>query len=156
MTKANTTYPNRKNAKRLPKPIRSESSKICSLAKQYYVDFDLAKAAVRSRLSLPEAKLLATDPRFEWQLQEHLETVTEEDLVTREQIIVGLKREAYRYGDDATSASRTAAFTKLATLMGFDKPIDINLNVKKAPTINLTLKGKVDKNNPKLAEVIDV
>lgn len=128
---------------------RTYNQKLVLLAKQYFVDFDERAAAKRSRISLEEASIIMDDPRFMMQLQEYIETVDQDDIITRNEILAALKKEAFSMRADSTSASRITALRELAKLLGMELPSKSELQIAGTPVINLTLNGTQSSITPK-------
>lgn len=59
-------------------------------------------------------------------LSEHLD---EEKLVTRGEIVMGIKREANHYGDDGSSSARVKAWATLAKIKGMEAPTKVQAEV---------------------------
>jgi phage terminase small subunit len=60
------------------------------------------------------------EPYTQWYLAKFLATCEDSAIITRTQVLLGLREEAFNKGDDASSLSRIAAFRALAKMMGWE------------------------------------
>lgn len=111
--------------------------RLTRLAKQYVIDFDIIKACARADLDWDDVKHAERDPFFISLVQELVETIDPDIVVSRQEILLGLKREAL-HADKA--AARVNAWGKLATLTGMELPDPKKKDASSLPpTINITL-----------------
>lgn len=111
--------------------------RLTRLAKQFVIDFDIMNACARADLDWEDVKDAERDPFFISLVQELVETIDPDIVVSRQEILLGLKREAL-HADKA--AARVNAWGKLATLTGMELPDPKKKDAASAPpTINITL-----------------
>ena len=88
---------------------------------EYLYDFSARKAWVRAGLAESTAQ-----KAYEWlrtgyvqsKIKEMIELMDEEEIMTRKEILMGIKREAHAFGPDANSATRTGALKLMAQMRG--------------------------------------
>jgi hypothetical protein len=111
--------------------------RLTRLAKQYVIDFDLTQACARADLDWDDAKDALREPFFVSLVQELLEQIEPDLIVSRQEVLQGLKREAL-HADKA--ATRVSAWNSLAKLMGMELPDPSKKDGSNTPpTINITL-----------------
>lgn len=111
--------------------------RLTRLAKQYIIDFNLPKACARADLEWADVRHAEREPFFIALVQELLESVEPDLIVSRQEVLQGLKREAL--GADK-AAARVQAWNSLARLMGMELPDPAKKDASsQAPTINITL-----------------
>ena len=123
---------------KLTVPDRKRKLEALRLAKEYVVDFSLPKAANRCSMTLEWARKLFKEPLFDQAVVEWINSMEEDLVISKNEILMGLKQEAYDRLE-GTPQTRIAAFKELARLMGFDPAQEHNLHVAGDPIINLTL-----------------
>lgn len=69
------------------------------------------QAAIKGRKML-------TEPYVQALLTSYLDALEEDEIVSRKEILAGLKREANHFGEDATHSARVTAWSKLAATKG--------------------------------------
>lgn len=120
---------------------RRKAWAILRLVREYVIDFNLENAAMRCEMEYAEAKKLEREALFQSSLQEHIETLSAEDVISRQEILMALKREAFNTGPSGSAATRIAALKELARLLNMEPeqknaaggtPI-ININLTPAP-----------------------
>lgn len=111
---------------------------ILRLAKEYLIDFNIRNAAARAEMDVGQAKLYEKEDLFITTVQELIEAIDPEVVITRSEVLMALKREAFNTSVEATPMSRIAALRELAKLTGMELPTKHELNLN-APIINLTL-----------------
>ncbi len=70
------------------------------------------------------------EPYTQYILDQYLRTAEDEALITRQQIIASLNREANNFGLDSSGASRVSALGKLAKILGMEidrKQVDVRV-----------------------------
>lgn len=111
--------------------------RLTRLAKQYIIDFNLPKACARADLEWTDVRHAEREPFFISLVQELLESVEPDLIVSRQEVLQGLKREAL--GADK-AAARVQAWNSLARLMGMELPDPSKKDASSLPpTINITL-----------------
>lgn len=111
--------------------------RISKVAKEYIIDFDLVKAVARAGCDWNLCKRLEKDPTFIATVQELIDTIDPDIVVSRQQLLMQLKREAY---DPANRGSeRIAALGMLAKLLGMELQTDSAKAANAAPVVNITL-----------------
>ncbi len=124
-------------------PLRSRTdlkiavhhTRMLRLAREYMVDYDLARAAARANIPWDDAKFAQRDPVFITLQRLLVEELRPEDVITRAEILEMLKREATTA---AKSTDRINAMNHLARIAGLDESIK-EAGKNGAPVINITL-----------------
>lgn len=100
---------------------------------EYIHDFNSSMAYIRAggvpnhaTTGGPEALRTAYVQSQLRQLTEHLE---EEKIVSRSEVIMGIKREAHHHGEDGSSSARVRAWGMLAKIKGMEAPTKIEAEV---------------------------
>ena len=106
------------------------------LAKEYVIDFNLPKACARAGLEWDDVKHAERDAYFICYVQELIEQIDPDIVMTRQEILMALKREAFGAGK---SADRIRALNVLAELTGMGLPDPSKDKSNQPPTINLTI-----------------
>ena len=114
---------------------KRKTLRLTRLAKEYVVDFDLVKACARADLDWNQVKHAERDPFFIGYVQELVDTIDPDSVASRQEILMGLKKEATTAGKPS---DRIKAWTELARLMGMELKEDSGPAV---PVINVTLNG---------------
>lgn len=129
-TGKNAYDPNSATSKRLRS---NTSSKLPPSAKRrrerfvrrYIIHFNQKRAAMEIGISEKTASKAASEFLREPYTLEVLDRLIREseeaDLCTRNEVIMGLKREANYYGDDGQSSARVSAWGKLGKYLGMEK-----------------------------------
>jgi hypothetical protein len=111
--------------------------RLTRLAKQYIIDFSLPKACARADLEWQDVKHAEREPFFIALVQELVEMIEPDVIMSRNEVLMRLKHEAF-HGDKA--AARIAALNSLAKLMGMELPDPNSKDTSNLPpTINITL-----------------
>jgi hypothetical protein len=111
--------------------------RLSRLAKQYIIDYNLPKACARADLDWKDVKDAERDPFFIQLVQELVETIDPDLVMSRQEVLMAFKKEAF-HGDK--SASRIKALECLARLMGMELPDPNSKDTSSLPpTINITL-----------------
>lgn len=95
--------------------------KLNAFVVEYFKDFSVRNAYRRlngSMHTMSYAYKLYHHPYVQWRIQQHLEELDEEDIVTVKEVIMGLKREAHHFGEDGAASARVSALKILATMKG--------------------------------------
>lgn len=108
------------------------------LAREYLVDFNIKNAAARAEMVLSTAKEMEQSDLFIVTVQELIEAIDPEVVITRSEVLMALKREAFNTSVEASPTSRISALKELARLSGMDLPSKHELALN-GPVINLTL-----------------
>lgn len=106
------------------------------LAKEYVIDFNLPKACARADLDWNDVKHAERDAFFISYVQELIEQIDPDIVMTRQEILMALKKEAFGAGK---SADRIRALNVLAELTGMTLPDPSKDKSNLPPTINLTI-----------------
>ena len=111
--------------------------RLTRLAKQYIIDFSLPKACARADLDWADVKHAERDPFFIALVQELIETIEPDIVMSRQELLMRLKHEAF-HGEK--SSSRINALNSLAKLLGMELPDPSKKDASSLPpTINITL-----------------
>lgn len=105
------------------------------LARDYVIDFDLERAAVRCNIDIDQAKRYYEEPVFANTVRDIIDMIEPETVVARNEILMGLKAIAFGPGKNADKIN---ALKELARLTGMDLPTKHQHEVN-APVIKLTL-----------------
>lgn len=105
------------------------------LAREYLVDFNLHRACARADLKWSDCKFAERDPFFIRLVHDLVEVVDADTIITRQEILMGLKREAAGARD---SKDRIKALGELARLLGLELPQRHEIK-NTGPVINLNL-----------------
>lgn len=92
---------------------------MCRLAKEYIVDFNIVQACARADLDWEDVRHAERDPFFLALVRELIDTISPADVVSRQEVLMNLKREAQTAGK---SSDRIRAWTELAELTGMKLP----------------------------------
>lgn len=103
-----------------------------AFCREYIIDWNMQKAFVRLGKSRESAKSNASKwfwhPYTQTYLVHLCRSIEERCLVTRNDVLAGLLKEANNYGMDASSATRIMAWNSIAKIMGMLIPrLDINV-----------------------------
>lgn len=112
------------------------------LAKEYFVDFNIEMAALRCGMDPSEGIRIWESQLFQLQLVELVDLLDPDTIMTRNEILVQLKKEAFNTTPrDANSATRIAALKELAKLLGIVPAEEINMNHKLSgqATVNISI-----------------
>jgi hypothetical protein len=101
---------------------------------QYLRDFNATQAYIRTRCenepeyeparietAIQQGYEMTRWPYVAQRIQEALEQAEEKNIVTRSEILHGLKREAVYHGPGASHSARVGGWGKLASIMGMDQ-----------------------------------
>lgn len=111
--------------------------RLTRLAKQYIIDFDITKACARAGLEWSDVKHAEREPFFIALVQELLETIEPDLVMSRQEVLMAFKREAFTA---AKGSERIKALEHLARLLGMELPDPSKKSSDSAPpTINITL-----------------
>lgn len=107
--------------------------KLEEFARQYIIDFNQTRAAVRLGYDMKYAAQYGNEmfwrPYTQAFLTHLIRTMEETTIVGRNEVLAGLLREANRYDQDATSNSRIAAWAAIGKILGmFINRIEISAN----------------------------
>lgn len=109
---------------------------LARLCREYLLDFDMVAAAARAGLQWDDVRGAQRDPLFITMVREMMESLPPEQVVSRTEVLMMLKREA----TTAPKASeRIAAIERLAKLAGLELKDDNSKGG--APTLNVFLNG---------------
>lgn len=114
--------------------------RLTRLAREYLVDYDLMRASARADIPWELVRQAERDPVFIVLVQQMQEELKPEEIITRQEVLLMLKREAYTA---AKSRDRVAAMQVLAKVAGFTEAEDDKTAGSRggAPIINLTFNG---------------
>lgn len=94
---------------------------------EYLHDFNSSMAWIRAGGSVDRSTTGGPESLRTGYVQKQLRIVTEmvdeEKLVTRGEVLMGIKREANHYGEDGSSSARVRAWGMLAKIKGMDAPL---------------------------------
>lgn len=94
-------------------------AKQAAFVAEYVKDFNATAAAGRAGYSDPNyGRQLLTNPNVSGAIAKHQQEAEEKALVTREEVIEGLRREATYGADDASHSARVAAWAHLGKHIG--------------------------------------
>ena len=129
-------------------PEQRKHTRLARLAREYLVDFDLVRACARAGLDWEKVKKAERDPLFITMVQDLVECMRPEDVVSRQEVLQMLKKEACT----ASKASdRISAINSLARLTGMELPtVD---KQSSTPIINITLNGMAPASSPPVINV---
>jgi hypothetical protein len=119
--------------KRSVRDLREEF-RLTRLAREYIIDFNLVNAAARADIAWNLARKAERNRFFIQITHELLEQMPHDKVITKQEILQGLKKEAT---GAMNATDRINAYKALAKLTGMETPQESNDN--KAPIINLTL-----------------
>lgn len=119
---------------------------LARLAKEYVIDFNLVQACARADLDWEDARHAEREPFFLALVRELMDSMSPADVVTRQEILLNLKREAQTAGK---SSDRIRAWTELAELTGMKLPAeekqstipDIHIHLSPQPSNDDTSSG---------------
>lgn len=111
--------------------------RLTRLAKQYVIDFDVVKACARAGLEWSDVKHAEREPFFISLVQELIETIEPDIVMSRQEVLMAFKREAFTA---AKGSERIKALEHLARLLGMELPDPNKKDGSNVPpTINITL-----------------
>jgi hypothetical protein len=91
---------------------------------EFVKDFNGAAAIARLGFTYSQPAVTANEwlkePFTQHVLDKYIRSAEDAALVTRQEVLAGLKREANSYGLDSSGASRTSAWGKLAKVLGLE------------------------------------
>lgn len=128
---------------------RRRALRISRVAKEYVIDFDLVKAVARAGCDWQQCKRLEKDPTFISLVQELVETIDPDVVISRQQLLMQVKKEAFNPANKGSE--RINALTLLAKLLGMELPTSSKGHTG-APILNITL--NTNGNTPK--QVIEI
>lgn len=92
--------------------------------REYIKDFNGANAMRRmgsvSQTPWVRASEWLSEPYTQWKLAQMLETLDDKAIVTRNEVLAGLKKEAHHFGLDGSAAARISAWRSLAKILGIE------------------------------------
>ena len=121
---------------------------LARLAREYLLDFDLPRACARSGLEWAGIRGAERDPLFITMVRDLVEQMKPEEVVTRQEILQMLKKEACTA---SKAGDRISAINSLARLTGMELPtVD---KQSSTPVINITLNGMAPASSPPVINV---
>lgn len=110
--------------------------RLTRLAKEYVVDFSLTKACARAGLEWKDVKTAEREPFFIAMVQELIETIDPDIVISRQELLMEMKRIAFRAPKEA---DRLKALNDLARLLGMELPDPSKAEAASVPSINLVV-----------------
>lgn len=110
--------------------------RLTRLAREYVVDFSLVKACARAGLEWNQVKSAEREPFFIALVQELIETIDPDIIMSRQELLMEMKRIAFRAPKDA---DRLKALNDLARLLGMELPDPSKAEAASVPSINLVV-----------------
>jgi hypothetical protein len=84
----------------------------------------------KSKAPWVRASEYLSEPYTQWFLGQLLRTLDDAAIVTRSEVLLGLKREAHYHGLDGSAAARIAAWRTIGKIMGLEiTKVEGNLNL---------------------------
>lgn len=104
-----------------------------AFARQYIIDFNQRRAAIRmgypETIASKQGGVMFWKPYTQAYLVSLIRNIEESCIVSRNEVLAGLLREANRFDEDASSGSRIAAWREIGRIMGmYINRIEISAN----------------------------
>lgn len=87
-------------------------------------------AGFSERSATKQGSQLFFEPYVQAQIKKLRDKIEEENLVSRKEVIAGLLSEARNDGPDSKQSARVQAWTQVAKIMGYEKPVQVEATVQ--------------------------
>lgn len=130
--------PNSPNAKRIAKRTENRMTPEMKEKRDKYVfaivmGYPKRQAAMMAgfseRSATKQGSQLFFEPYVQDQIRKLREKIDEEKLVSRKEVIAGLLAEARNDGPDSKQSARVTAWSQVAKIMGYEKPVKVEAEV---------------------------
>ena len=98
-------------------------------AKQAYLKVRSSDNPVTPAYASKAGHQILSEKYCRYLLEKYLDDIREDELITRQQVLIGLQREANDFSDDSSQTARVAALKELSKILGMQIERKMNLNV---------------------------